>query len=140
MPVADLKTGDIITYVPPAESGIDNLVTHRIVSIKGDTFRTKGDNNPQPDPWTFQLTAATQPVHRFHVPYVGFALLALQDRTFRMIAIGIPAALIALRALVQLASAVRGTRKPREQRPVAASDRPVGSLPPLAPSITVRGH
>lgn len=121
VPVSELRTGDIITYVPPAGSGIENLVTHRIVSIKGDTFRTKGDNNPQVDPWTFQLTASTQPVHRFHVPYVGFAFLALQDRTFRILAIGVPAALIALRALVQLAGAVRGARRPGIARPVTVA-------------------
>ena len=46
VPVADLEVGDVITYQPPAESGLDHLVTHRIVAIKGDTFRTQGDAVP----------------------------------------------------------------------------------------------
>ena len=122
VPVEDLKVGDIITYVPPAESGIDNLVTHRIVSIDKGTFRTKGDNNPQVDPWTFELTAATQPVYTFHVPYVGFALLALQDRTFRMVVIGIPAGLIALYSLIELVGALR--RRPVAQPAVESVETP----------------
>ena len=140
VPVSELRTGDIITYMPPAESGIDNLVTHRIVTIEGDTFRTKGDNNTQVDPWTFQLAGATQPVYRFHVPYVGFALLALQDRTVRMAAIGVPASIISLRALVQLVIALRGLRKPREPRPVAAPARPAAGTRPLIPPAVGRAH
>ena len=33
VPVADLKVGDIITYLPPADSGVSELVSHRILSI-----------------------------------------------------------------------------------------------------------
>src|SRR3954454_15512043 len=56
VPVSDLKVGDVITYTPPASSGISGLVTHRIVSIReqgaqSESFRTKGDANPDPDPW-----------------------------------------------------------------------------------------
>jgi signal peptidase len=103
VPVADLRVGDVITYMPPADAGIDHLVTHRIVSIKGDQLRTQGDANPDPDPWTFRLTAATQPRVRVGVPYVGFVLLGLQDRTVRLLAIGVPATLIALLSLAELA-------------------------------------
>src|SRR3954454_6281175 len=46
VPVADLRVGDIITYQPPEESGIDHPVTHRIVAIHGDVLRTKGDAVP----------------------------------------------------------------------------------------------
>jgi signal peptidase len=110
VPVEDLRVGDVITYVPPAESGIKTLVTHRIVAIDGDTFRTQGDANPQVDPWTFELNAATQNRVRFHVPYVGYAFIALGDRATRMAVIGIPAAIIALYSLVELVGALR--RKP----------------------------
>ena len=34
VPVSDLRVGDIITYLPPSESGLTELVTHRIVSIE----------------------------------------------------------------------------------------------------------
>ena len=34
VPVADLRVGDVITYLPPADSGVTELVTHRISSIE----------------------------------------------------------------------------------------------------------
>src|SRR5215211_1501787 len=33
VPVSDLEVGDVITYTPPASSGVDGLITHRIVPI-----------------------------------------------------------------------------------------------------------
>lgn len=39
----DPKIGDIVTFKP---KDTRNVVTHRIVDIKGDTILTKGDNNP----------------------------------------------------------------------------------------------
>jgi signal peptidase len=107
-PVAELKVGDVITYMPPAATGVHHLVSHRIHSIDladdGTTkvFRTKGDANPGDDPWTFSLSAPQQNVMRFSVPYVGHALLALADPRFRMLLVGVPAALIALASLLDL--------------------------------------
>lgn len=115
VPVADLAVGDVITYLPPADSGVPNLVTHRIVEIgTSDTgarlFRTQGDANPTPDPWVFSLTQPTQPVVVTTVPYVGHAFVALADPQVRMIVIGLPAGIIALISLVELARAVRPVR------------------------------
>jgi signal peptidase I len=107
VPTASLKVGDVITYAPPAGSGPAGLVTHRIHSIQVQpdgrrVYRTKGDFNPAPDPWTFTLQNRTQAKVAFHLPYVGFALAALADRTLRMIIIGIPALLVALSVLAGL--------------------------------------
>ena len=107
-PVADLKVGDVITYMPPAATGVNHLVSHRIHSIEvaddGVTrvFRTKGDANPGDDPWTFALTGTQQNVMRFSVPVVGYALLALANPHFRMLLVGLPAAWIALMSLLDL--------------------------------------
>ncbi|WP_210438784.1 signal peptidase I [Nocardioides xinjiangensis] len=110
--VADLAVGDVITYLPPADSGVGTLVTHRIVKAgRSDTgarvFRTQGDANPDPDPWKFTLDEGTQPVVQLTVPYVGYALIALADRETRMLVIGVPAGLIALLSLVELVGALR---------------------------------
>lgn len=107
VPVDDLEVGDVITYVPPADSGVDTLVTHRIVEIsRTETgtplFRTKGDANDGVDPWEFTLTAEDQNVVAFAVPYLGHALTRLSDPSFRQLLIGIPAGIIALRALAEL--------------------------------------
>ena len=107
VPVSDLKVGDVITYTPPASSGIAGLVTHRIVSIReqgaqGESFRTKGDANPDPDPWRFQLSQPTQARVAFSIPYLGFAIAALSMMQVRMLLIGLPALLIAIALIVRL--------------------------------------
>lgn len=116
VPVADLEVGDVITYLPPAESGLTTLVTHRIVDMQpaqggGVLFTTKGDHNPSADPWHFLLLDNKQPVVRFGVPHVGWAFIALADRQVRMLAIGGPAGLVALFALGELVGAVRSSRR-----------------------------
>lgn len=121
VPVDQLRLGDVITYQPPADSGVATLVTHRIVSIKaletgGLQFRTKGDANEAVDPWSFQLSQAEQPVVEHTVPWLGHAFIALADREVRMIAIGVPAGLIALLSLAELAGAVRERHGQRRQR------------------------
>jgi signal peptidase I len=113
VPVQNLRVGDVITYVPPAESGIDTLVTHRIVEIDGSEFRTQGDANADVDPWTFELTAANQSRVVWHLPLAGYPFLALQDRSLRMLLIGLPAAVIALIALRELLSGLKPTRSNR---------------------------
>lgn len=118
-PVAadDLEVGDVITYQPPPASGVTTLVTHRIIAIGHDeqghqVLRTQGDANPDPDPWKFSLTSSEQPVVDFSVPYVGYVLIALADRDTRMLAIGVPAALVALLSLGQLVAALRSRPDP----------------------------
>lgn len=106
-PVSALQVGDIITYLPPPDAGIDTLVTHRISDISeaesGELlFRTKGDANEEADPWTFSLDAETQNVVRFSVPYLGTVLTRLADPDLRRIAIGVPAGVIALGAVMEL--------------------------------------
>jgi signal peptidase I len=112
VPVSDLRVGDVITYTPPAGSGPDGLVTHRIASISRDQFgrplfQTKGDANETADPWTFTLDESTQARAVFHVPYVGYVLSALAIREARMIVIGIPALLIAFAVLAGFRRDVR---------------------------------
>lgn len=125
VPVDELAVGDVITYQPPADSGVTELVTHRISAISTTEdgvreFVTKGDANAEPDPWKFRLTEQTQPVVEHAVPYVGYALIALADREVRMFAIGVPATIIALGAMVQL---VRGLREPAPTRPAGVRRR-----------------
>jgi len=48
------KVGDIIIFPDPQKNIVSNkpvTVTHRIIEMKGDIIRTKGDNNPNPDTW-----------------------------------------------------------------------------------------
>lgn len=107
VPATSLKVGDIITYTPPASSGVDEPITHRLIWVGRDrlgrlAFHTKGDFNPVADPWKFVLDRPTQARVVFHVPYAGFALAALTDRHLRLLIIGLPALLIALAVLAKL--------------------------------------
>lgn len=130
VPVSELEVGDTITYVPPAGSGTDTLVTHRIVAIDGDELRTKGDANEQPDAWTFELTAATQPRVVASVPYVGYAFIALTDRSTRLLVVGVPATIIALMSVSELFGADRR----RSRRPQPTTGTAVTGAPPADPA------
>jgi signal peptidase len=106
VPTASLRVGDVITYAPPASSGIRGQVTHRIVAIDRDrrgrrVFATKGDANASRDPWRFSLRAHQARV-AFHVPYAGYALAALSETRIRMILIGLPALLLGISLLTGL--------------------------------------
>ena len=101
VPVGDLQVGDVITYTAP---GARRKVTHRIVwagrGASGErAFRTRGDASAAPDPWRFELSRPTQARVVGHVPYAGYVLAALGIRWVRILAIGVPAALIALALL-----------------------------------------
>lgn len=107
VPVSDLEVGDVITYTPPASSGVNGLITHRIVSVRNDgkggvSYRTKGDANPQPDPWRFQLDQPTQAKVAFSIPYIGYGIAALSLLPIRMLIIGLPALLIAFGLIARL--------------------------------------
>lgn len=117
VPVEELEAGDVITYQPPPDSGLTTLVTHRIVSIKQKpsgavVFRTKGDANADVDPWTFQLPQGEQPRVSFTVPYAGHFFMAIGDRDTRMLLVGVPAGLVCLLSLVELAGLLAGLRRP----------------------------
>lgn len=129
VPVADLRVGDIITYLPPAESGIDTVLTHRIVSIDGTTLRTQGDANRHVDPWVFQLTSTAQPRVVADIPWVGYLFIALADRSTRLLVVGLPVAVIALLSLRELAGGWRPRRPARPAREAAAT---APAVPPVA--------
>lgn len=118
VPVSQLAVGDVITYVPPASSRVDHLVTHRIAEIDEDeagsvVYRTKGDANRSVDPWTFSLDAPVQARMQWTVPSVGWPVLWLTDRETRMLALGVPAAAIALLALKDLVLGLVPARRPQ---------------------------
>ena len=47
-PIKKIKFGDIVAV---SNSKKDKLVIHRIIRMKNGQFQTKGDNNPDADPW-----------------------------------------------------------------------------------------
>jgi signal peptidase I len=141
VPVADLAVGDVVTYVPPAETGITHPVTHRIADVDVDegvrTFTTKGDANASVDPWTFQLAAPTQARVEHALPLLGQPVLWLADPTARLLAIGVPAVLVGLFSSIDLVRALRPTRgQPAgaEEPAEAATAADVAELPEASPA------
>ncbi len=128
VPVGELRVGDVITYQPPPGTASDDLLTHRIAWIGRDregepSFRTKGDANPSADPWTFSLDKPDQARVEFSVPYVGYLLAALSIPAVRMLAIGLPAVLL---ALLILGGIWRDAGKEARRREAEAEARKAG--------------
>jgi signal peptidase I len=104
IPTSELKAGDVITFVPPGQTG---AVTHRILSIKqGENgklvYETKGDFNDFVDPWDMNLEDPRAARYSYHIPTVGYALMLLSIKQVRMLVIGLPAIVIAVSMLVSL--------------------------------------
>ena len=134
VPTSNLKVGDAITYSPPASSGVHGLITHRIVSIKdhgkhGVSYRTKGDANPNADPWRFKLDQPTQAKVTFAIPYIGYGIAALSMLPIRMIIIGLPALLIAV-ALIARTWREAGEEARAQNQAILARQPVVATAPP----------
>ena len=139
VPVSDLKVGDVVTYTPPASTGVHGLITHRIISVTnhgkdGVSYRTKGDANTEADPWKFQLDQPTQARVAFAIPYVGFGIAALSMLPVRMLIIGVPALLIAFALMARLwrqaGEEARARREATFAQQAAAAPPPPGGAPP----------
>ena len=121
-PTDQLKTGDIITFVPPGHSA---PVTHRIIAVDvgqdgQHVFQTKGDFNEAKDPWKVNMDGPTQARYVFQIPYLGYALAALAIRAVRMLLIGLPAIFIALSLLWSLWKQAGDELKRQEAEAAAA--------------------
>jgi signal peptidase I len=90
-----VRVGDVITFSDPYVDG--RLVTHRVVAIistkQGPAYRTKGDANPDRDPWTIRLTGEVGRVS-FSIPFAGYALVYAHTREVRGALILIAAAFV----------------------------------------------
>ena len=80
-PVADVAVGDVITYHIPIED--HRVETHRITEvIRGEdgsvAVRTKGDNNPNVDPWVATLEGESVWEVQAVIPKVGSVIRALR--------------------------------------------------------------
>jgi len=114
VPVEQLKSGDIVTFVPP---GYTAPVTHRIVGVTTGTdgsriFQTKGDFNKVADPWKVNFVESSVARYAFHIPYLGYALAAFSIPLVRVLLIALPALMISLSILWSMwRSADEGMRR-----------------------------
>jgi signal peptidase len=82
---SSIKPGDVITYQLDK-----NLITHRVLSIDGDTLITKGDANEDQDPYPVQFSQVKS-CYLFKVPYIGYVSSFLSTRLGWFLIIILPA-------------------------------------------------
>ena len=110
---AQVRVGDILTFRHPDYPG--RLVSHRVVSIetgeRGElSIRTKGDANDSADPWVVSADQVVGVVV-FHLPYAGYAHRFVRTPAGFGLLIGVPAALVAVGELGNIARQVRRLRR-----------------------------
>lgn len=114
VPASDVRPGDVIVFRPPNRAA---QYAHRIATVSGDprhpAITTKGDANPAPDPWKFQLSAGSVPVVIASVPWVGRVMVALGGAGPRV-------GLAIFAGLVFFVVGTRSILAPRSPRPVRA--------------------
>lgn len=79
VPISDVRVGDVITYRPPPSSNVDGMVTHRVVAIRSGAIITRGDAEPERDPWVLRGEPPTVSRVDFTLPLVGYAYLLVAD-------------------------------------------------------------
>jgi len=62
----ELQPGEVVTYIRNKE-----LITHRVVSVDGNTLLTKGDAMEESDPWTVAMSDVSG-AYLFKIPYGGY--------------------------------------------------------------------
>ena len=82
-----LAPGEIITF-----ERNKNLVTHRIVSMEGDTIYTKGDGQEEADPWSVSRFFDVKGSYIFHIPYIGLVSNFIKTKTGWFLCVILPAA------------------------------------------------
>lgn len=79
VPLSEIRVGDVITYRPPVSTGIDGMVTHRVVVVREGVVVTQGDAEPRRDPWVLRDDPPTVSRVDFKLPYVGYAYLLVAN-------------------------------------------------------------
>lgn len=62
----ELQPGEVVTYIRN-----EGLITHRVVSVDGNTLLTKGDAMEESDPWTVAMSDVSG-AYLFKIPYGGY--------------------------------------------------------------------
>ncbi len=103
-PARDLRVGQIVAYNIPV--GDHHVVSHRVVQIiKGGNhpvFKTKGDANNAPDPWTTQALDSTMWRVRGTVPVLGNVIHTMRQPLIHTISVLVVPAALAVVLLIAI--------------------------------------
>jgi signal peptidase I len=104
MPVSQLRTGQVIVFRAPVAG--HPMVVHRVYALTpapgGVLVRTKGDANPAPDAWRFQIRGRTVWRGGMVIPQLGNALFLLETPHARVIALGTVVAILTAMGLAAI--------------------------------------
>ncbi len=81
VPASDVAEGDVVTYLPPASSGLDSYITRRVVDV-GEGYLQTQAHGAAPDEWSVAQSdypAISRMV--FSVPYLGYLFLWAEGTT-----------------------------------------------------------
>jgi len=84
----EIRAGTIVTYQQD-----ERLVTHRVLSINGDTLVTKGDAAEDPDLWPVSLSDV-KGTYLFKIPYLDDVSNFVQTKLSWFLVIIMPATLL----------------------------------------------
>lgn len=70
-PTDDIVVGDIITFGQPGDC--PNIITHKVVEITDNGFRTMGVANEEPDDWIIPENSVMGEM-ALEIPYVGYLI------------------------------------------------------------------
>lgn len=103
---SSVDSGDVITF----SSGSDQFTTHRVVEVEqgeeGPRFRTKGDNNEDPDPG-FVTAEELYGKVGFSAPYLGYAVNFASSGNGFLLLVLVPGLLIMVDESFQIAGEAR---------------------------------
>jgi signal peptidase I len=83
-----IKPGVIVTYAIGK-----TLITHRVLSIDGNTLITKGDANENPDPIPVQFSQVKSR-YLFRIPYIGYVAGFVRTRPGWLLIIILPSLIL----------------------------------------------
>ena len=138
VPVGDIEIGDIITFVPPPEYGIDDPVTHRVVKITSParTAATRASGSSRPRGTRTRTstrgrwcsTAPTRPATSATSPTSGMSTWRSRSAGSRSWLIAIPSIALIVYIIVTLwrvsGDGVREQRRREQEQAGARRTRP----------------
>ena len=84
-----VEPGNIVTY-----RRNEALITHRVVSVTGDTLVTKGDAMEDADPWSVSFSNDVEASYITHIPYIGHLNMFIKTKKGWLISIFLPSAVL----------------------------------------------
>ena len=96
-----VRAGSIVTYQRGEE-----LVTHRVLSVDGNTLLTKGDAMDNPDPWSVTMSDV-RGVYLFRIPYIGYVSSFIRTRLGWFLVIVAPATALVVLLIRQIRKELR---------------------------------